>query len=277
MIDRLKESTHGNLFNSYRFSKLELFKIIEKKSKLAQRLPMTEKIESFEKLKDFTDKYQKVILKPNSLSRGRGICILEKKDDNYIISDYRGRDPFDIVLEGEREFLQFYLKNTEFHKDYLVQKHLRLAKVKDSVFDIRVVMQKKTRDIWNINGIECRVSNPKNLITNISRGGYPLKLDKALRAAFKDENIVLSLTKKIYEYCQGVCTHLDSIGEHFAEFGLDIGVDEDQKIWLIEANVFPSFKGFKQMEYDTYLKIRCTPLLYALSLTEFATGAKEAS
>ncbi|MDR3644638.1 MAG: YheC/YheD family protein, partial [Clostridia bacterium] len=58
-------------------------------------------------------------------------------------------------------------------------------------------------------------------------------------------------------------------GEHFAEFGMDIAVDRQKKLWLIEANVFPSFKGFKKTDRETYLSIRYQPLLYALSLTEF--------
>jgi hypothetical protein len=62
---------------------------------------------------------------------------------------------------------------------------------------------------------------------------------------------------------------MDQMGHHFAEFGLDIAVDENKAIWLIEANVFPSFKGFKKMDRNTYLAIRYMPLQYALSLTEF--------
>jgi hypothetical protein len=61
------------------------------------------------------------------------------------------------------------------------------------------------------------------------------------------------------------------MGHHFAEFGLDIAVDESKDIWLIEANVFPSFKGFKTTDRNTYLAIRYKPLLYALSLTEFGS------
>ena len=65
------------------------------------------------------------------------------------------------------------------------------------------------------------------------------------------------------------CLYMDTFGEHFAEFGLDIAIDTDKRLWLIEANVFPSFKGFKKMDLETYLSIRYTPLLYAASLTQF--------
>jgi glutathione synthase/RimK-type ligase-like ATP-grasp enzyme len=61
---------------------------------------------------------------------------------------------------------------------------------------------------------------------------------------------------------------MDTFGEHFAEFGIDIAIDIDKNLWLIEANVFPSFKGFKLLDRKIYNKIRYTPLLYALSLTQ---------
>jgi hypothetical protein len=62
---------------------------------------------------------------------------------------------------------------------------------------------------------------------------------------------------------------MDKMGEHFAEFGMDVAFDINKNLWLIEANVFPSFKGFKVMDYNNYLNIRYTPLIYAVSLTEF--------
>jgi len=274
-INNLTKITNGKLFNSYRFSKYELFKMVSQDLMLAKNLPATEEIKSFKQFKDFADIHQKIILKPNNLSRGRGICILEKKYGHYFINDYRKKKSFGIILNGEDELFNFYKKNTEFHENYLIQKYLNLAKVNDSVFDIRVVVQKEKKDEWKITGIECRVAKIKTLITNISRGGYALELDKALESAFQNKEIVASLTEKIHDYCLNLCSFLDNRGEHYAEFGLDIGVDIDQNIWVIEANVFPSFKGFKQIDYDTYLNIRYTPLLYCLSLTEFASGKEE--
>ena len=48
-----------------------------------------------------------------------------------------------------------------------------------------------------------------------------------------------------------------------------LGIDEDKKIWIIEANVFPSFKGFKTMDHETYLKIRYAPIQYSASIAGF--------
>ena len=272
VIEGLKKATKGKIFNTHRFSKLELFETLEEHCKLAKKLPTTAMLKSFEQLKEFVAMHKKAILKPNNLSRGRGICIVEKKGEGYVVSDYRVKQHFDIVLKDDCEFCQFYEDNTEFQDDYLIQKHINLAKVAGCAFDTRIVMQKDSRGRWGLSGMECRVADPKSLITNISRGGYAIEIEKALQIAFNDEKEVKPLVKRIYEYCLGICKCLDGTGEHYMELGLDIGIDVDKNIWLFEANVLPSFKGFKQMDYNTYLKIRYKPLLYALSLTEFAEG-----
>ena len=130
-------------------------------------------------------------------------------------------------------------------------------------------MQKDKNAKWVCSGIECRVANNKSLITNISRGGYALTIWEALKRAFPDNTDIRLLKKQLDDLCQKLCLYLDETGHHFAEFGVDIAIDKYKRLWIIEVNVFPSFKGFKKMDYQTYLKIRYTPLLYAASLAGF--------
>ena len=62
---------------------------------------------------------------------------------------------------------------------------------------------------------------------------------------------------------------MDQKNEHFAEFGIDIALDEHGFPWILEANIYPSFKGFKTLDYDTYLKIRTQPMFYAVQIQGF--------
>ena len=108
------------------------------------------------------------------------------------------------------------------------------------------------------------------MITNISRGGYALTLDEALNRSFSlEEEKLKKMKDSIYQICLNLCKSLDRLNHHFGEFGIDIALDVNGKPWIIEVNVFPSFKGFKKMDYDTYLGIRYTPMLYAAHLAGF--------
>lgn len=265
-IDRLMHSTDGKLFNSYRFTKYELYNYIEKNSELAAFLPATRLTESFGKVRDFIARYPKVILKPVDLSRGRGICVFERMGSVCRVTDYRYKVPVTSILPDAGSLENFFSNNPGFFSKYLMQQYIQLAHIGNSLFDVRVVMQKHPDRIWRCGGIECRVSGENCHLTNISRGGSALTLDEALERSFGSAG---DLPRRIDDFCRKFCLYMDEFGAHFAEFGMDIAVDTDKNLWLIEANVFPSFKGFKATDRKTYLSIRYTPLLYALSLTPF--------
>jgi glutathione synthase/RimK-type ligase-like ATP-grasp enzyme len=266
-IKKLIRYTGGRLFNSYRFTKMDLYNYLISDEKSKKYLPPTELSQSFAQVSRFIEQYPKVILKPIDLSRGRGICVIEKTNFDYKITDYRCKYPITSIIHGHGALENYFKLNQGFFNKYLIQRYLNLARINDSLFDIRVVMQKHKGQVWGCTGIECRVSSKNSHITNISRGGYALTLKEALQKSFKEGYD--AIPTKINNFCQDFCKQMDKMNHHFAEFGMDIAVDVNQNIWLIEANVFPSFKGFKSMDRKTYLSIRHTPMLYALSLTKF--------
>lgn len=269
IVKKLINVTDGRLFNSTRFTKYELYKFVEKNKHLSKYLIPTELSLNIEGVKKFIKNYEKIIFKPIDLSRGRGICIIEKMEWGYKILDYRNKECVETHL-GKEDALEAFLKsNKSFFDKYLIQQYIDLAKVDGSCFDIRVVMQKDSNKVWVCTGIECRVAKKNSRITNISRGGYALPLSKAITKAFPNYPNRKLLMWRLGNFCKKFCNHMDEMGEHFAEFGMDVAFDRNKGMWLIEANVFPSFKGFKVMDYDNYLNIRYSPLIYAVSLTEF--------
>lgn len=269
-INKLIEITKDKMFNSARFTKFYLYEHAKGNKELYKYLPETELCENYKKIKRFIDKNNDVILKPTNLSRGRGICIIKKHGTSYKVLDYRNRDVKEIDLLNNEALKEFFDKNKDLFHEYLIQKYLQLAKIDGSPFDIRVVMQKTKLLEWECSGIECRVAAPKSLVTNISRGGYAIKIEDAVRRAFtftEDENE--EIKKKLLKLCLEISKSLDRTNHHYAEFGMDIALDEQGGMWIIEVNVFPSFKGFKRMDYDTYLDIRHKPIFYASSISGF--------
>ena len=129
-------------------------------------------------------------------------------------------------------------------------------------------MQKYQKGNWKCSGIECRVAGENEDLTNIARGGQAMSLDEAIIKS----NLTIPFTtihSRILKVCQNFCMLMDQKQEHYAEFGLDIALDQEGYPWILEANIYPSFKGFKKMDYNTYLKIRFQPLYYAVNIQGF--------
>lgn len=273
-ISRLQDYAAGRLFNSYRFDKAELYEFLGRDRKLSIHLPIWEKVESSQQITRFTQRHTKAILKPVHLSRGRGICVLEASTVGFRMVDYRQEPTVCEVFATSEDLLQFLEKNQGFRSRYLIQKHINLAQIGNSRFDIRLVMQKTRPNTWDCSGVECRVGPTESMLTNIARGGYALTIERALRLAFPDRDNDRLLVD-INDLGHAICARLDEMGEHFGEFGLDIAVDNTRRLWILEVNVFPSFKGFKLIDYLTYLRIRYNPLLYALQLSGYDPNGED--
>ncbi|MCX7902882.1 MAG: YheC/YheD family protein [Caloramator sp.] len=265
IIKKLRLELNDRVFNSHRFNKYELYDFLIKDDNLKKHLPLT-KISNEENVTFMFDRFEKIILKPIDLSRGRGILIAEKEGDKVKIYDYRKKENSIFKIEKD-EFISFLKESKLLSEKYLVQQYIKLKKYKDCLFDIRVVMQKGVNKEWGCSGIECRVAKINTMVTNISKGATAHSIESVYTSLFNDR--AEEEKRKLIDFCQKLCCYLDTIGEIFGEFGIDVALDEEDNFWVIEVNVFPSFKGFKQMDYLTYLNIRYNPLLYAKSLTEF--------
>lgn len=270
-IEKLKVLTGNKVFNSRRFTKWQMYKELKKEPLLEKHLPETVKLTSVQHFQDFLEKHRKIILKPVGLSRGRGICIFQKDKSGAIqITDYHDGTSVSQKTVSSKEAKE-YVKVSKFsEKNYILQPYIDLAKIQDSAWDIRIVMQKKKNHLWACHGIECRVARRKELVTNISRGGRALSISDALKLSF-GENVVSSVIKKeIVEISKQICLTLERKGDVLAELGIDIAIDTHQNYWIIESNVRPTYNGFKKhMDYSNYLFLCSAPIMYAGSLAGF--------
>lgn len=272
--DRLEEimkENNGRLFNSTRYDKWQLYTILLKNPFFSKHLPKTFLLKNFEEMINFLNQNKKIIIKPIALSRGRGILVLEvnhKIPDKYIMHDYRDKKkPMSYSLSKEK--ISEILKQEHFFEsEHLYQSYIPLVKIDHSPFDIRIVMQKNHLKEWQCNGIECRIAGEREQITNISRGGKAKTLKEAI-SMLGPQFDYSKIYQEIMDLSLEFCRWMDLQDEHFAEFGLDVGLDQDGFPWFIEANVFPSFKGFKSIDMEQYLTIRYQPFTYAAGLQGF--------
>lgn len=276
-VARLKEKTGGKVFNSRRYSKWQLYEKLARHTELKPCLPETVRLKRWEDFSRMFEEYPQIILKPIGLSRGRGICIIHRLEDGMVsIHDYNDGTHMDAYLLPEPEAEGYIREKGFMERSYIIQPYLKLAQINGSPWDIRVVMQKTVHGQWKCHGIECRVAGGADLVTNISRGGSALPIAVAVRMSFGDSAPAARIKKEVIAICTKLSESLEAEGETFAELGIDIAMDTDMGYWIIEANVRPTYNGFKRhMSYNNYLYLCSAPLLYASSLAGFQGGNRK--
>jgi len=266
-IKQLVELTDNKLFNSYHFKKSDLY-LLKKEPEIMNHLPTTFLLKKIEDLMDFILDKKKIILKPVSLSRGRGIFILELNTNGLILYDYRNNTKVQHTITDMAGLQKLLDEFGILNQEYLYQTYIPLLKVNNRAFDVRVVMQKYNKFKWLCSGIECRVAQENEDLTNIARGGEAMTLEDVIRSTTQGLSYP-AVHKNIVKLCHRFCYLMDKFDKHFAEFGIDIALDEEGYPWILEANIYPSFKGFKVLDYETYLKIRYQPLYYGVQIQGF--------
>jgi len=265
---------NGILFNSARYTKWKVHNILQKNPLLLKYLPETMMLNTYPQLIKFLDRHNKVVLKPKAGSQGKGILFVEKTEfdgvKKYVLSDYRdNKSDSKISLLKADELRKLLEENNILNKKYICQQFISLAKIDGAPFDVRILMQKDESCNWRVSGIESRVASKDKEVTNLAAGGVALSLQKTVELMGPQYDYQL-IHDRIVKFCMEYCFWMDQMKDHhYAEFGIDIGLDFGGNPWFIEANYRPGFKGFKQFDHNMFLEIGYTPFRYATSLQGF--------
>jgi len=267
-VKKIKAVLGDIVFNSVRWDKWKIHHLLSNDKSLCQYLPETYAINGYETIKEQLDKYEAVILKPANLSRGRGIFIVNRAKNGFMVTDCQKKEQTNSIIM-ESQFSDFLQSGGFYRHNYIVQNRVDLACVNGSPFDIRVVMHKNASGEWQCSGIECRIAGVERLISNIAQGGRALSVSRTLLLAFGPHIDSKAIKREIVALSKDICRCMERNGDWFAELGLDIAIDGNRRLWFIEANTRPSFKGFKLMDPKNYLYICSRPIAYAAAFAGF--------
>lgn len=209
---------------------------LKKDSKLISHIPDTMKLNK-RNLLGMLSNYKEVYLKPNVGAFGIGIMRV------HTIAD--GKKSAFVVHSGSRQKKLFsndqlyaYVMEHRVRPDYLVQQAINLLQWKKRPFDVRLMMAKQRNNIWRNKGFVGRAAHPKKIVTNIRSGGTAVSIDDLLDP-YTDRETKTKTIKKINELGRRVCERLEPKYKGIRLFGIDVGLDQKLKPWLIEANTRP--------------------------------------
>lgn len=185
-------------------------------------------------LNRYLNTYNKVALKPVFGSGGYGFFAIEKKGtNNFIIENGEKTKEYNWTKDGYS--LYQFLTDKLIGQKYLIQPLLPLMK-DGAPFDLRIVLQKLDGSRWKLTGKGFRIGKKGSYLSNLQAGGrIAATLNISKQTARRIKKLLPQLIDQIPK-------HMEQFHTPLFELGIDIGISEDGRIWLLEVNSKPGYE-----------------------------------
>jgi hypothetical protein len=239
----LKKLKKYALFTSYPVgNKLKVYKkVLHAKEFSNYLIPSTKLINPSECI-SFLDKHSRAVIKPLKGNQGKQVIFIEKLNERPLYQLIDGQHSITL----NRKELESLIADLILERKYLLQPFIMCKTKTGLTYDFRLHVQKNGRGSWEINLIYPRISGNGKLISNISSGGYRGDLEPFLILEFGDE--FEQIKAVLEDFALSFSTHFDTLYEHsFDELGIDVGIDQQKRLWIFEVNWRP---GCKNREFE---------------------------
>ncbi|SFC78101.1 UDP-N-acetylmuramoyl-tripeptide--D-alanyl-D-alanine ligase [Bacillus sp. OV322] len=232
-------------------NKWSVYERLKKGQDFSHYLIPSEKISgNIEKFFQFLSSYEKIVFKPYNGRKGKGIYLISMENENFLVtkdshSSYYSHSQLNDLIEEKLS------KET-----YIMQPYITSVTKSGQVYDFRLHVQKNGDGEWVITAIYPRIAPKGSIIPNINNGGFTNYLEPFLKQEFNEEALN---TKGTLEYFSlSLARHLDELQkrlyeEVIDEIGIDIGLDENKKIWIYEVNWLPGCPPTFYLEMDVVI------------------------
>jgi glutathione synthase/RimK-type ligase-like ATP-grasp enzyme len=221
-------------------NKLNVYKKLLNGGAFSDYLIPSTLLTSAEALLELLQERKKAVIKPVKGNHGKKVFFVERNENSYIVTEDTNAFSVDQVQ------LYSFVDQLVNEQKFLLQPYIYCKTKSGSSYDFRLHVQKNGIGTWDITLIYPRISAGKKLISNISNGGYRGELAPFLKEEFGADAV--KVKSALEDFAYNFPKHFETLYIHsFDELGLDVGVDENQKLWLFEVNWRP---GSKNREFD---------------------------
>lgn len=238
-------------------NKYVINQFLSSKQDIRSFIPSSELL-SFDNLKRFLKEKNKIIIKPINGALGNRIMAIEKNQGKFIVR-YMVKKKLIRKEIPQKELDKFFQDRFKNPNTYLLQPWIDFKTFENAKFDIRTSVQKDKKGKWQVTGIVTRVAKKDGIVTNVAQGG------RAVSFAELKNTLAVDPLKQINQLSLKIALALEELYPATADLGLDIGIDEKNHLWFIEANYADQRYAYREsndldMWYNTYK----TPFEYAL-------------
>ncbi|HJV31795.1 MAG TPA: YheC/YheD family protein [Bacillales bacterium] len=246
IIEKLKETipfTTQSLGNKWNINER-----LKEGKEFAQYLIPSNILKTMDDIIRFLKNYHEVIIKPIDGRKGQGIYFIKTTESGYIVN----KNSVDNLLTKDELYQLFepLLQNTTF----IIQPYICSKTKSGQAFDFRLHVQKNGEGRWVITTIYPRIAPAGTIIANINNGGYTNYLEPFLKQEFTKAE-AFNIKRTLEHFALSLAHHMDELQmlkyqEVIDEIGIDVGLDQEHKIWIYEVNWRPGCPPAFYLEMD---------------------------
>jgi len=263
------------IFNWSFLNKADVYKLLDNDLEALAHVPESVANPTPEKMKELLNKYSFIYFKPGTGSLGYGIYRITYRPGKGYFVRYRSNGSNTLLKfqTFEKLYRTLSLKHGAGLKNYVAQQGIRLVEIDKCPVDFRFHMHKDGNNRWQPVGIGAKKAGRGSVTTHMKNGGTLLTPEQALRSTFGHH------AEAILEQAKAVSVKLSEAIERnysyrLGELGLDIGIDQNGKVWMFEANAKPGRSIFKHPQLKNEGKRSLNYLLeHCLYLSRFQGGS----
>jgi len=233
------------LFNWSFFDKWDVYRLLDGEQEAAKHVPESIHNPKADEIRRMMEKHRFVYLKPSAGSLGIGIYRLTYTPNRGYYARFR-RNGSNVLIrfprfEGLYKMLQKHNLKLQY---YVLQQGVRLIELDNCPIDFRFHLTKNGSNQWVASGIGAKKAGKGSVTTHVRSGGMLMMPELVLRSVFG------SRAEHVLDNAKGVAIKLaEAIERNYShrlgELGFDIGIDQNERVWMFEANAKPGRSIFK--------------------------------
>jgi hypothetical protein len=233
------------LFNWSFFDKYDIYRLLDGEQEASKYVPESINNPKADEIRRMMEKHRFVYLKPDSGSLGIGIYRLTYIPNRGYFARFR-RNGINMLIrfprfDGLFKMLQRHNLKLQY---YVLQQGVRLIELENCPIDFRFHLTKNGSNQWVASGIGAKKAGKGSVTTHVRSGGMLMMPEQVLKSVFG------SRSDHVLENAKNVAIRLaEAIERNYphtlGELGFDLGIDQNERVWMFEANAKPGRSIFK--------------------------------
>lgn len=234
---RCRQVMGHQMINGYYFTKWEFWSWLQDVPEAREHIAFSSEVLSAANLDAFLNRFGSAYIKPVMAHSGYGIERVSRDGDMYVFE----RNYLDTLRLGSEE-LEAQMSQYEGH---ILQQPLHLRRYEGRQVTFRAITQRDGQGYWKLTGLVGFFGGVGGITGNWSRNGGFLKPGhEALHMMYDgDTRRAFRMREEVADVCVRMAHIIGREIDAYLDFGMDIGIDEDDHVWVIEAN--------KRQHYET--------------------------